>query len=168
MSGTGPNPRDSDKGPHTVPQPAPTTSVSATTVNNPRTEAHIDLSIKTYIDESIHLATTSITTLIIQSMKQYIDSQFDKQRLWIEQHQANIGGTWAQATQTNTNSTSTSPNNKGKETVQLTGKYPLTPVLNDLIMRTSKVTIQGQDATTPSTHQATLPMDMHRFKSTAR
>ncbi|CAG8805800.1 26107_t:CDS:2 [Gigaspora margarita] len=31
MSGTGPNPRDSDKGPHTAPQPAPTTSVLATT-----------------------------------------------------------------------------------------------------------------------------------------
>ncbi|CAG8839371.1 22338_t:CDS:2, partial [Racocetra persica] len=142
MSNTAPNPRDNDKDLRTVVQPAPTTSASATTSNNPRSEAHIDPSIKAYIDESIRSATTSI----IGSFKQYIDSQFDKQRLWNEQLQANISNILAQATRTR------------KETAQPMGKYPSTPVLNDLIMRASRVTLQSQDSITPpSAHPATSP-----------
>ncbi|CAG8777627.1 16078_t:CDS:1, partial [Racocetra persica] len=173
-----PNPRDNDKELRTTLQPVPTTSASATTLNNPRPEVHIDPSIKAYIDESIRSSTTSI----IGSFKQYIDSQFDKQRLWNEQLQANINNILVQATRASAdtetaaphssvaptehttpqqqpqkpvNSASAPPTGKGKETAQPIGKYPPTPVLNDLIMRASRVTLQGQDTTTPpSTHLA--------------
>ncbi|CAG8758565.1 3343_t:CDS:1, partial [Cetraspora pellucida] len=43
-----------------------------------RSVIHIDPQIKAYIDESIWESTTSI----IGSLKQYIDSQFNKQRRW--------------------------------------------------------------------------------------
>ncbi|CAG8774630.1 12643_t:CDS:1, partial [Dentiscutata erythropus] len=60
-----------------------------------------------------------------------------------------------------TNSASTPPMVKGKETAQPMGKYSPTPVLNDLIMRASKVMLQGQDTATPlSTHSATPSTDL--------
>ncbi|CAG8631915.1 16913_t:CDS:2, partial [Cetraspora pellucida] len=163
MSNIEPNPCDNNKELRTTLQPVPTTSTSATTLNNPRLKVHIDPSIKAYIDESIRSSTTSI----IGSFKQYIDSQFDKQRLWNEQLQANINNILQP--QRPVNSASILPTSKGKETAQPIGKYPSIPVLNDLIMRASRVTLQGQNTmTSPSTHLAATSTNSCLFKLTSQ
>ncbi|CAG8619511.1 4295_t:CDS:1, partial [Scutellospora calospora] len=70
------------------------------------------------------------------------------------------------------NSANNSLTNKEKETKQPTGKYSLTPVLNDLIKKASKVTLQGQNTTITSanphlfklTSQKYLSFDYTNFK----
>ncbi|RIB18964.1 hypothetical protein C2G38_2036468 [Gigaspora rosea] len=55
---------------------------------------------------------------------------------------------------------------KGKDMAQLTGNYPPTPVLNELIMRALEVTLQDQDITT-TTAPAQLTMlstNLHLIK----
>ncbi|CAG8561385.1 7230_t:CDS:1, partial [Racocetra fulgida] len=167
-SNTESNPRDGNKELRTILQPAPTTPAPATISDGSTTELRIDPSTKAYIDEAIRASTTTI----IGSIRQYIDAQNDKQKLWNEQLQANINNIIVQITQTNANTNATAPGgsttpavytmlpqqsqkstsptnnpptNKGKETSQPAGKYPPAPVLNDLIMRASKVSLQGQD-----------------------
>ncbi|CAG8741951.1 20067_t:CDS:2, partial [Cetraspora pellucida] len=192
MSNTDPGPRDQEREPRTTFQPTPGTSTltSTITANNQRQETQIDPLIKTYIDESIRASTTTIIT----SIKQYIDTQFEKQRLWNEQLQTNINDTLSQVTQANPNiSNSTQDNSstpvdhskvsqklqrsidpsniapannlastsKGKEAVNSSGKYPPTPVLNDLIMKALRVTIQDQNTAT-----TIAPMSLHLFKPT--
>ncbi|CAG8717015.1 15134_t:CDS:1, partial [Dentiscutata erythropus] len=47
---------------------------------------------------------------------------------------------------------------KGKEPIQPTGKYPPASALNDLIMKASKVTLQGQNEMSSSNaHPVTAP-----------
>ncbi|CAG8468663.1 9644_t:CDS:2 [Cetraspora pellucida] len=59
---------------------------------------------KAYIDESIRSSTISVTG----SIKQYIDSQFDRQKIWNEQLQLNIN-MLAQMTQTSNDINTTEP-----------------------------------------------------------
>ncbi|CAG8511641.1 6570_t:CDS:2, partial [Dentiscutata heterogama] len=63
-----------------------------------------------------------------------------------------------QQPQKSTNQTNILPSNKGKETSQPTGKHTPATVLNDLIMRASKVSFQGQNGTTSS--------KVHEFSNT--
>ncbi|CAG8801251.1 20943_t:CDS:2, partial [Gigaspora rosea] len=71
------------------PQPATSTSISgstATSLGKPKLDILIDPYVKTYIDESIRAS----SMLVINSIKQYINSQYDRQRTWNEQLQSNI------------------------------------------------------------------------------
>ncbi|CAG8483490.1 13970_t:CDS:1, partial [Gigaspora margarita] len=184
MSDNVQNTRDVGKDPQQISQPT-----AATNTGQHRTELSIDPNIKLYIDESIRAATTSV----ISSIKQYTDSLFDKQRLWNEQLQTNINNSLAQMVRSSTTGgtltrmdssssvdlmdspqqrqrpvcTSDSPQSmdKGKETVPASGKYPPTPVLNDLIARASKVSIQGQ--TTPATAPPTASAPMRTITTPA-
>ncbi|CAG8765592.1 14215_t:CDS:1, partial [Ambispora leptoticha] len=85
-SNTESNPHDGNKELRTILQPAPTTPAPATISDGSTTELRIDPSTKAYIDEAIRASTTTI----IGSIRQYIDAQNDKQKLWNEQLQANI------------------------------------------------------------------------------
>ncbi|CAG8766410.1 21146_t:CDS:1, partial [Gigaspora rosea] len=51
-----------------------------------RPDVIIDPYVKSYIDKSIRASTTSV----VNSIKQYIDSQSDRQRSWNKQLQSNI------------------------------------------------------------------------------
>ncbi|KAF0558840.1 hypothetical protein F8M41_007800 [Gigaspora margarita] len=89
MSHTDPGSHDSGKGKDIPPQPATTISTSGSTVTSlgrPKLDVHIDSYTKMYVDESIRASSTSD----INSIKQYINSQFDRQRTWNEQLQSNI------------------------------------------------------------------------------
>ncbi|CAG8529143.1 2180_t:CDS:2 [Cetraspora pellucida] len=151
-----------EREPRTTFRPTPGTSTltSTITANNQKQETQIDPLIKTYIDESI----CAFTTAIITSIKQYIDIHNSiqdnsstpvdhrkvSQKLQRPIDPSNIAPT--------NNLTSTS---KGKEAVNSSGKYPSTPVLNDLIMKALRVTIQDQNTAT-----TTAPMSLHLFKLT--
>ncbi|CAG8549497.1 4716_t:CDS:2, partial [Cetraspora pellucida] len=145
---------------HIRPIPTTSTSTSTITANNQRPETQINLLIKTYIDESIQASTTTIIT----SIKQYIDihnSKQDNSSILLDY------GKVSQKLQRSIDPSNNSPANnlaltsKGKEAVNSSGKYPLTPVLNDLIMKASRVTIQDQNTAT-----TTAPMSLHLFKPT--
>ncbi|CAG8662617.1 14216_t:CDS:2 [Gigaspora rosea] len=195
MSNNEQNTRDVSKDPQQVSQPT-----TATNTGQHWTELSIDPNIKLYIDESICAATTLV---ISQLSSKYTDSLFDKQRLWNEQLQTNINNSLAQMVRSSMHGgtltrmdssssvdlmdspqqrqrpscTSDSPQSmdKGKETVPASGKYPPTPVLNDLIARASKVSIQGQTppVTAPPTASAPMrsiitPAVVQLFKMTPR
>ncbi|CAG8775271.1 13259_t:CDS:2, partial [Dentiscutata heterogama] len=63
--------------------------------------------------------------------------------------QANINNMIAQMTRTNTDTNATAPCRSA--TPAPTSKYTPAPILDDLIMKASKVLLQGQNRTTSST-----------------
>ncbi|CAG8760064.1 11834_t:CDS:2, partial [Racocetra fulgida] len=122
---------------------------STTGLRRQRSDVQIDPHIKAYIDELIRASTTSI----ISSLKQYTDTQFDRQRLWNEQLQcwqqqqltSSIANTSASSQpQSSMETSEPQVTDTAKQAAQATGNYPSTPVLNNLIMATSKVSLQPQ------------------------
>ncbi|CAG8718013.1 14255_t:CDS:1 [Cetraspora pellucida] len=194
MSQTEPESHDSGKAKNVPPQHMMTTPTSSSTtvgLSHQRSDVNIDPHIKSYIDESIRISSSSV----INSIKQYIDSQFDRQRSWNEQLQSNIDNMFAKLTQPD-NSNSTIPctltstsqatsrqhlhhpkdtpqphtTEQASQDIQTTGNYPPTPTLNNLIMATSRVSLQPQspivtaNQALPASASTKLPV----LKSTSR
>ncbi|KAF0424730.1 hypothetical protein F8M41_006456 [Gigaspora margarita] len=131
MNQTEPESHDSGKAKNTPPQPTATTPAKNTPASSNTTvglgrqkpDVNIDPYIKAYIDESFRASTTSV----INSMKQYIDSQFDRLRSWNEQLQPNINNTLAKVTQSDNNSHSTIPRASTSSSHAASSQHPHRP-----------------------------------------
>ncbi|RIB16279.1 hypothetical protein C2G38_2143173 [Gigaspora rosea] len=124
----------------------------------------IDSQMKAYIDMMFH----ATTALVIQTVKQYMDQQFEVQREWnvqcmetinrkfVQLEQTNMGSNEASNSNTNNNEQTTNVQqpqllqhqdqearqtpNVGKNFGQIEGNYPPTPTINSLIMKASSET----------------------------
>ncbi|CAG8514176.1 17770_t:CDS:2, partial [Cetraspora pellucida] len=144
------------------PTPATLILISTITANNQKPETQFNLLIKTYIDKSIHALIITIITSIKHQMNPNISSLIqDNSSTSLEYEKLLQRLQRPIDSFNNTLANNLALTSKEKKAANSSDKYSPISVLNDLIMRASKVTIQDQSMAT-----IISPMSLHLFKST--